>query len=190
MSADDVEHVEHMESMDDFADDGTSLQSEPLTPNADLSLSASTSVTSGIGDGADTPLRKGKKRAATPDATESLLRMLVNRKQPSALDFLPPKPKDNLAQFFESIASTMRTLPPVSIARLKLKISQLVGEEEIAVAESNALADSSQSNVQFIYVTEQSQTGTIVTNPTTNDDTIDANDNTIAADNKGEEAFV
>lgn len=55
--------------------------------------------------------------------------------------------RDSLQIFFESIVSTMRTFPPLSIAKIKLQISQLVGSEEIALAESNA-------NAEVFYLTK------------------------------------
>lgn len=69
------------------------------------------------------------------------------------MDFLPLKPsapKDNLQQFFESIASTMRTFPPLSIAKIKLQISKMVGEEEVAIAERNAA-------VEIVYVENETE---------------------------------
>lgn len=69
----------------------------------------------------------------------------------SPVDFLVPKPqepKDSLAYFFESIASTMRTFDPITIARLKLKISRMVGEEEIAAAEKAEAGNSSRPSQQ------------------------------------------
>lgn len=66
-----------------------------------------------------------------------LMREFMASRKPNSLEFLPPKPKpkEPLEIFFESIYSTVRTFPPKSIAKLKMKISQLVGEEEIALAE-------------------------------------------------------
>lgn len=84
----------------------------------------------------ETPQRmRRKRRAPSADPTDLLYDLISNRK-PNPVDFLPPNPtpKDHLDHFFESLASTMRTFPALSVATLKLKISQLVGEEEIALA--------------------------------------------------------
>lgn len=93
-----------------------------------------------------------KRTIASSHEQVDILREFINRKQPAPIEFLPPapkppEPKDNLQRFFEAIASTMRTFSPVSIAKIKLKISQMVGEEEIACAEVNAAA-----GVGFIYI--------------------------------------
>lgn len=98
----------------------------------------------------------GKLRKRTNKQAD-ILREFLNHKQPTAIEFLPPKPpeppepKDSLQQFFEAIASTMRTFSPVSIAKIKLKISQIVGEEEIVCAEKNAAAE------EFYLYSESSQ---------------------------------
>lgn len=58
--------------------------------------------------------------------------------RPNPFDFLPQKPADDVQSFFDSMASTVRKLTQLAIARIKLKISQIVGEEEIAWAENAA----------------------------------------------------
>lgn len=95
-----------------------------------------------------TPQRSRKRSSISSQDHSDILREFINRKQPNPMDFLPPKPpapKDNLQQFFESIASTMRSFPPLSIAKIKLQISKIVGEEEVACAERNAA-------VEIIYI--------------------------------------
>lgn len=72
------------------------------------------------------------------------------RQQPNPVDFLKPTPKDHLDLFFESICSTMRTLPALSIAKLKMKISQLVYAEEFALAEAEAYVPLINSNASPI----------------------------------------
>lgn len=111
--------------------------------------------TSSVLSDIETPRRadaKSRKQSgATSQDNSDILREFLNHKPPNPIDFLPPKPsepKDNLQQFFEAIAGTMRTFSPVSIAKIKLKISQIVGEAEIANAEEKAA-----SNLGFIYTT-------------------------------------
>lgn len=85
-----------------------------------------------------------KWTSASSNEQADILREFLNHKQPTPIEFLPskrPEMRDNLQQFFEAIASTMRTFSPVSIAKIKLKISQIVGEEEIVCAEKNAAAE-------------------------------------------------
>lgn len=84
------------------------------------------------------PIKNAKKRInADSIDTNEILREFLKRK-PDPIEFIPTNTpaKDNLDHFFDSIASTMRTFPPVSIARIKLQISQIVGEEEIKCAEN------------------------------------------------------
>lgn len=104
----------------------------------------------------ETPQQSRKRSKGTFQDQSDTLREFLNRKQPNPMDFLPPKPpapKDNLQQFFEAIASTMRTFPPLSIAKIKLQISQIVGQEEIDCAERNA-------NVEIVYVENTIETET------------------------------
>lgn len=86
--------------------------------------------------------RQTRKRSGETSVDHSeILQELLNRKPPNPIDFLPPKPpapKDGLHHFFESIESAMRTFSPLAIARIKLQISNIVGEEEIACTERSA----------------------------------------------------
>ena len=95
-----------------------------------------------------------KKRKAPQNDVNDLFRELLAQR-PKATDFMPQKPVDNVQQFFDSMASTVRKFSPLAIARIKLKIAQIVGEEEIAWAQ--------QPPVEFIYVQpetiEQQATG-------------------------------
>lgn len=70
---------------------------------------------------------------------------MESRPKPSV--FLPQKPVDDIQQFFDSMASTVRKFTPLAIARIKLKIAQLVGEEEIAWAELQTT-----QNYQYVFV--------------------------------------
>lgn len=103
------------------------------------------SYASSVSMSEETP--RPKKRTDQKNEHTEILREFLNRRQPNPMDCLPSKPsalKDSLQQFFESIASTMRTFSPLAIARIKLEISQIVGKEEIACAERI-------ENVEIIY---------------------------------------
>lgn len=133
---------------------GSQIASSSLSGDAPSTSRSSTSMALVSGDESlmgdlETPQRKCKKRAPAQDATEMLCQYLANRKPPTPLDFLPskPAPKDSIDTFLESIGATLRTFPPVSIAEMKLKIAQLVGEEEIALARRNAAT-------QFVYISQ------------------------------------
>lgn len=93
------------------------------------------------------------KASQIPETTAIMREFLATRPKPS--DFLPKQPDDEIQIFFNSMAATTRKFSPLSVARLKLKISQLVGEEEIAWAEDVA-------RTQVIYVEAP---GAPVTNP-------------------------
>lgn len=83
-------------------------------------------------------LKLSRSESQQSESSIELLREFINRKQPEPINLLPtPKPKDNLSRFFDSIADTMRTFSPLAIANIKMKVSQLVGEEEIAMASQN-----------------------------------------------------
>lgn len=94
------------------------------------------------------PPNPRKKRNSSENSND-ILREFLHRKRPDPIDFLPPKPqeKDAIQQFFDSIATTVRNFPPLSIAKIKLKIANIVGEEEIACAERN---EAMVGSVQFI----------------------------------------
>lgn len=66
--------------------------------------------------------------------TNDILRAFLNDR-PKLSDFLPKKPDDDVQQFFDSMAAIVRKFSPLSIAKIKLKIGQIVGEAEIAWAE-------------------------------------------------------
>lgn len=91
--------------------------------------------------------RKGTSSGmSTPTSeTTSFLREFMSSR-PKLSDFLPqPKPADDTQQFFDSMAATVRKLSPLAIARIKLKVGQIVGEEEISWAEQ-------QARTQIIYL--------------------------------------
>lgn len=108
------------------------------------------------GSVSQTPMNKKRKLNETNDI---LREFLSSRPKPS--DFVPQKPNDDVQQFFDSMASTVRKFSPVSIARIKMKIGQIVGEEEVAWAEA-------QSNVQYIYM----NASTTTSNETTTTETL------------------
>lgn len=91
----------------------------------------------------------------TSETNEILREFLANR--PKASDFIPQKPADDVQQFFDSMASTVRKFTPVTIAKIKLKIAQIVGEEEIAWAEE-------QARMQVIYVDPETSLNETMTN--------------------------
>lgn len=89
-------------------------------------------LSSVLSTGKQTPTSKKRKANET---SEILRELLANRPNPS--DFIPQKPVDDIQHFLDSIAVTMRKLSPLAIARLKMKIANIVGEEEIAWIEQN-----------------------------------------------------
>lgn len=137
--------------------DETLLQSDSLS-NADVQSNVGSYAESNFSrDGSPSSFRSGtpvlKKRKASQMETNDILReFLAQRPKPS--DFLPQKPDDDIQQFFDSMASTVRKFSPLSIARIKLKIAQIVGEEEIAWAE-NAAREANQQ-VEYVYLSPTS----------------------------------
>lgn len=104
------------------------------------------------GSVSQTPMAK-KRKVSQMDTTNEILReFLDSRPKPS--DFMPPKPADDVQQFFDSMASTVRKFSPLAIARIKLKIAQIVGEEEIAWAEEVARQN---APAEYIYLTQTTQ---------------------------------
>lgn len=99
----------------------------------------------------ETPQRsRNKRRAASADPSELLYELISTRKS-NPVDFLPSSvPKDHLDHFFDSLASTMRTFPALSVAKLKLKMNQLVGEEEVSLAQQTQTA-------QIVYIQQPNQ---------------------------------
>ncbi|XP_014091883.2 uncharacterized protein [Bactrocera oleae] len=104
----------------------------------------------------ETPRTVRKRTSAVAEIQQTTPTELISNKRQILVEPPPPKPSkapstlpknDSLQIFFESIASTMRTFPPLSIAKIKLQISQLVGNEEIALAERNA-------NAEVFYLTK------------------------------------
>lgn len=87
-----------------------------------------------------TPRKRKTKIKFKPKSNANLdvFKEFLNRETPVPItnDSLPriKSSKDNLAHFFDAIADTMRSFPPLSIAKTKLQISKIVGEEEIALA--------------------------------------------------------
>ena len=109
-----------------------------------------TSVTDGRSSSVDLETHqrntRNKRRAPPADPTDLIYELISSRK-PNPVDFLPSTsvPKDHLDHFFESLASTMRTFPALSVAKFKLKMSQLVGEEEVSLAQQAQLT-------QIVYI--------------------------------------
>ncbi|KNC31456.1 hypothetical protein FF38_04039 [Lucilia cuprina] len=124
----------------------------------------------------ETPQRRqNKQRAPSSDPTTELLYELISFRKPRLVDFLQQKirPKDYLDHFFDSLASTMRSFAPISIAKLKLKMSQIVGEEEVFLTQKDQL---NQFNCIQIY-DENNQISTNLSiktslNASTNDQTV------------------
>lgn len=100
----------------------------------------------------ETPKRKGRVKKhiqnTSVDEQNELLQAIFVRNRPESLPPPPSPPKDNLDHFFESIANTMRTFSPLAIAKIKLQISQIVGYEEISIAERHA----SSHHIECAYV--------------------------------------
>lgn len=94
-----------------------------------------------------------KRKASHMNETNEILReYLASRPKPS--DFIQ-KPADELEQFFHSMSLTVRKFSPLAIARIKMKVAQLIGEEELLWAENAARLES--QNVEFIYVPADAQ---------------------------------
>lgn len=91
-----------------------------------------------FGSASSSSIPKEKKRRALnmsgSDTNEVLKEFMTQRPKPSE------KPSDDIQQFFDSMASTVRKFSPLTIAQIKLKIAQIVGEEEIAWAEKTTAA--------------------------------------------------
>lgn len=88
-------------------------------------------------DGAFSSVSQPKKRKTSQMSETNVIREFLAQR-PNPFDFLAQKPADDVQQFFDSMSSTVRKFTPLTIARLKLKIAQIVGEEEIAWAENAA----------------------------------------------------
>lgn len=86
--------------------------------------------------GSRTPVAKKRKISQMIDTNEIIREFLSSQPKPS--DSMPQKPNDEVQQFFESMATTVRKFSPLAIARIKMKIAHLVGEEEILWAENQA----------------------------------------------------
>lgn len=81
-----------------------------------------------------------KRKGSQLSETNLILREFLSQR-PKPSDLLPMKPVDHVQTFFDSMASTVRKFSPLEIAKIKLKISQIVFEQEIAWAESAARAE-------------------------------------------------
>ncbi|XP_011177194.1 uncharacterized protein LOC105208837 [Zeugodacus cucurbitae] len=113
---------------------------------------------------AEAPRPSRKRTTAVAEIKKGTPPELVSSKRPTLVEPLESKPSKapymlakhySLQIFFESISSTMRTFPPLSIAKIKLQISQLVGNEEIALAERNANTEVYyQTKDQIVYENE------------------------------------
>lgn len=98
--------------------------------------------------------KPSKKRRISIE-TNDLLKEFLTSKRPTPIEFLQQeKPTDSIQLFFDSMASTVRTFSPLSIARIKLRIAQIVGQEEIACAEKQARES---ENVQYFVVENLTQ---------------------------------
>lgn len=69
---------------------------------------------------------------------------------PNPSDSTAQKPADDVQKFFDSMASTVRKLSPLSIAKIKLQVSQIVGAEEIAWAENANLLKIKTESVEIL----------------------------------------
>ncbi|XP_055321618.1 uncharacterized protein LOC129577869 [Sitodiplosis mosellana] len=113
-------------------------KTEPVSDNmsnADATSFAGSNSESYLSrDGSPAPFSEtpvSKKRKALQMETNGILHEF-SAQRPKPSDFMPQKPADDIQQFFDLMASTVRKFSPLSIARLKLKIAQIIGEEEIA----------------------------------------------------------
>lgn len=106
------------------------------TDNNIESVSAIGSCADSVGDIASPSTSSRKRKHPQMETNEILRQFLENEPKPS--DFLPPKPADDVQQFFDSMATTVRKFSPLDIAKVKLKVAQIVGEHEIVWAEQQA----------------------------------------------------
>lgn len=106
-------------------------------------------------DGAFSSVSTASKKRKISDTNDLFREFLSNRPKPS--DFIPQKPDDDIQTFCDSIAKTLRKLSPLAIARAKLKIANIVGEEEIAWAQ--------QPTTEYVLV-EQNPTVQLLTSAT------------------------
>lgn len=95
------------------------------------------SFASDIGSISGTPAPKKRNISQVFETNEILREFLAH--WPKQSDFVPLKPADDVQQFFDSMISTVRKLTPVAIARIKMKVAEIVGEEELAWAENTSL---------------------------------------------------
>lgn len=83
------------------------------------------------------------------DTNEVLRECLAQR--PKTSDIKPASPSDDIQQFFDSQVSTVRKFSLVTIARIKLKIAQIVREGEIIQTEKSTAA----KNIKYIYLDQR-----------------------------------
>lgn len=74
------------------------------------------------------------KRQKISETNDILREFWAQHPKPS--DFMPQQSADDVQLFFDAMASTVRKFSPLSAARVKLKVGQIVGEAEIAWAEN------------------------------------------------------
>lgn len=127
--------VKEQENVDDTCADG--LMPELLLVDPKIERFEQRSSVDGL-DGAFSSTSQSKKRKSSQLSETNVLLHELLTQWPKPSDFQPQKPADDVQLFFNSMASTVRKLSPVAIARVKLKISQIIGEEEIAWAEKIA----------------------------------------------------
>lgn len=90
-----------------------------------------------------TPLNvRNKRKHTSAENTSDVLREYLQRERPTPIQYMAPQSSEKcgVQQFFDSMATTVKTFPPLSIAKIKLQIATIVGQEEIACAERNASA--------------------------------------------------
>lgn len=102
--------------------------------------------------------KQSKKRARSEVDAEVVLDTFFAHR-PAANEFLPSERIDELDQFFLSMAATVRKFPAVSIAKIKMGIAQMVGQEEIVWAEKKDAKEAekeaqSQQVVQYVVLNE------------------------------------
>ena len=100
----------------------------------------------------------GKKRKQVDDAEGFQVEKLELLKKQCARYEQPTPKLDNVDKFFSSICDTVKQFPKEEIAKLKLKISQLVGEVEVRLAEEEARRVSSvQEPLSIVFMNEENQ---------------------------------
>lgn len=127
--------------------------SDSMDAENSMSLNSISQTSTSSSTESKTPIRS-KRRALAIKSNKLLVDFIKNIK--------PPAEKDNKDLFFNAITATMRSFPPVSVAKLKLKIGQLVYGEGVALAEKNSQmqADMKSTPISLVEITSTDASAT------------------------------